>query len=119
MTEKFNFTSAQGDVYFERMPDDYVLPSDAIEVLPEGSKLIITHSETGHHHLMDVKERPQVKMYKLPKSITDCLLIVNETTVLEHNRSFDQHEPIEFSPGKYKVTRQRQYTAEGFKVVQD
>ena len=58
-------------------------------------------------------------MYTLPDSIMDCLLVVNDPVALEHLRDYDTHEPILFEKGTYKVTRQREYTAEGFRKVQD
>jgi hypothetical protein len=115
----FNKVCAQGDIYITRLPDDFKLPTDAVEQLPENGKLIITHSETGHHHVMDILEKPKVKMYTLPDSIMDCLLIVNDTVALEHLRAYDTHESIEFKPGNYKVRRQREYTPEGFRKVED
>ena len=38
---------------------------------------------------------------------------------LEHLREFDKHEPILFEPGVYHVRRQREYTPEGFRRVED
>jgi hypothetical protein len=110
----FDKVCAQGDIYIMKVCDE--LPEDAVEVKPEGDHVIVTHSETGHHHVM---EKEHVKMYTLPKSIMDCLLVVKEPTALEHLRSFDTHEPIMFGKGTYRVRRQREYTPEGFRKVQD
>lgn len=110
----FNKVCAQGDIYITKT--DMQIPSGAVEVSPEGQHLIITHSETGHHHVM---EREKAKMYTLPDSIMKCLLVVNDPVALEHLRSYDTHEPILFEPGSYIVHRQREYTAEGFRKVQD
>ena len=109
----FNKVCAQGDVYIIKV--NMEIPKNAVEVQPEGNHLIVTHSETGHHHVM-VKEK--AKMYNLPDSLTS-LLVVNESTVLEHQRDYDTHESIMFEPGTYIVRRQREYTAEGFRKVQD
>ena len=110
----FKNVCAQGDIYIRRV--NMEVPKNAVEVQPEGKHIIVTHSETGHHHVM---EREKVKMYTLPDSIMDCLLVVNDPVALEHLRDYDTHEPIMFEPGTYKVTRQREYTAEGFRKVQD
>lgn len=109
----FNKTAAQGDVYFERIAE---LPAGAVAVAPEGEHVIVAHSETGHHHVMD---RKAVTMYRLPEEIYECFLVVKEPAVLEHRRSFDTHEPIQFEPGTYRVRRQREYVAEGFRRVED
>jgi len=109
----FKNICAQGDVYIRRIDS---LPQNAVEVAPENGHLIVAHSETGHNHVM---EASKAKMYTLPDSIMDCLLVVEESTVLEHLRSFDTHEPILFEPGVYHVRRQREYTSEGWRKVQD
>jgi hypothetical protein len=109
----FKNVCAQGDIYIMRT--NMEVPKDAKEVKPEGDHLIVTHSETGHHHVM---ERENVKMYTLPDALTS-LLVVTEESVLKHLRSYDTHEPIKFTPGNYIVRRQREYTPEGFRKVED
>jgi hypothetical protein len=110
----FKNVCAQGDVYIRCVNTS--IPANAVEVKPEGNYVIVTHSETGHHHVM-VKEK--VKMYNLPDSIMKCLLVVNDPVALEHLRDYDTHESIMFDKGTYEVTRQREYTPEGFRKVQD
>lgn len=110
----FKTVCAQGDVYIRRVHME--IPKNAVEVQPEGKYVIVTHSETGHHHVM---EREKVKMYQLPDSIMDCLLVVSDPVALEHLRDYDTHEPIMFDKGTYHVKRQREYTPEGFRKVQD
>lgn len=112
----FTNTCAQGDIYIQRLADDTVIPDNATRVPNENGALIVTHSETGHHHVID---GDTAVMYRLPESITDCLLVVNQPTVLKHLRQHDTHEPIAFEPGTYKVRRQREYVPEGFRLVQD
>ena len=111
---KFKNVCAQGDIYIVRT--NMKVPVGAVEVAPEGKHIIVTHSETGHHHVM---EREKVKMYKLPDSIMKCLLVVEQPVALEHLRGYDTHEPIWFEPGSYVVHRQREYTPEGFRKVED
>lgn len=104
---------AQGDIYIRRVGG---LPANAIPVEAEHGRVIVTHSETGHHHVMDAAT---VTMFRLPDSIMDCLLVVDKPTVLEHLRQHDTHEPIQFEKGTYHVRRQREYTPEGFRRVED
>ena len=111
--KSFKNVCAQGDIYIRRIDK---LPENAVEVTPEHGKYIVTHSETGHHHVM---EATKTKMYTLPDSIMDCLLVVNEPTTLEHLRDFDTHEPILFDNGVYHVRRQREYIPEGYRRVED
>jgi hypothetical protein len=109
----FNNICAQGDILIRKVS---ALPDNVQRVDPENGVVIVTHSETNHHHVMDAS---CVEMYRLPDSIMDCLLVVNEPTTLEHLRNFDTHEPILFQPGTYHVRRQREYTPEGFRRVED
>lgn len=104
---------AQGDVYIRRVN---AIPSNAEKAAPENGHVIVTHSESGHHHVMDADN---VTMYRLPDSIMDCLLVVDKPTALEHLREHDTHEPILFEKGTYHVRRQREYTPEGFRRVED
>lgn len=110
----FDKVCAQGDIHIMRI--DGTLPKDAKEVEPKNGKLIVTHSETGHHHTMDATK---AKLYELPDSIMDCLLVVENETTLDHNRPHDTHEAIRFKPGTYRVRRQREYTPEGWRRVED
>lgn len=109
----FENNCAQGDVFFRRINS---LPDGVSEVKFKTGPVIVTHSETGHHHVMD---RETTTMYRLPESVYDCFLVVKETTSLEHRRSNDTHEAIQFNPGIYHVRRQREYTPEGFRRVED
>jgi hypothetical protein len=109
----FRNVCAQGDVYIRRINK---LPDGVVEVPAVNGQLIVTHSETGHNHVM---EATKAKMYTLPNSIMDCLLVVEDPVSLEHLRHFDTHEPILFDKGIYHVHRQREYTPEGFRRVED
>lgn len=108
----FNKTAAQGDVYFLRVD---VLPAGVV-MIDATDMVVIAHSETGHHHVMDART---VKMYRLPEEIYECFLVVKEATPLEHLRSFDTHESIMFEPGVYHVRHQREYTPEGWRRAAD
>ena len=109
----FENTCAQGDILIQRIDS---LPEGLTEVAPQGDRLIVTHSETGHHHVM---ARQTAAMYRLPEEIYECFLVVKEPTALEHLRPHDTHEPIMFQPGTYRVRRQREYTPEGLRRVED
>ena len=109
----FQETCAQGDIYIQRIDS---LPEGLGKVEPAGGWVIVTHSETGHHHVMD---RKTVTMYRLPEEIYECFLVVSEPAALEHLRPVDTHEPVMFQPGNYRVRRQREYTPEGLRRVED
>ena len=110
----FEKCAAQGDIWFIKI--DNVDVSGMIEVEPENGELIVTHSETGHHHVM---EPTSAKMYRSANDLYDSILVIEKPTSLDHKRTFDTHESILFEPGNYKVRRQREYTPEGFRRVED
>lgn len=111
--ETFTDTCAQGDIYIQRID---ALPDGLTKAAPEkNGKLIVTHSETGHHHVMDAAH---VSMFSNDNPMV-CYLYVEQPTALEHLRQFDTHAPISFQPGNYKVNRQREHTPEGWRRVED
>jgi hypothetical protein len=110
----FKKICAQGDILIMRIN---ALPAGVVPVAAESGKLIVTHSESGHHHVMAAE---RTKAYRLPDSIMDIFLEVQRGgDVLKHLRPHDTHEPIQFKPGIYHVRRQREYVPEGFRRVED
>ena len=111
--KEFTRIAAQGDLLIIRVDD---LPEGLVEATPEGGKHILAHSETGHHHTVPagdvtVLERPNDPLAAGMKVLRECALI--------HERPFDTHEPIRLEPGNYLVRRQREYTPEGYRRVED
>lgn len=115
----FNNICAQGDVLMRRVKS---IPKTALPVTHVNGEVIVTHSETGHHHVMVLDqetETPAVEMFSAKDNPLIAWLKVNRPTALEHRRPHDTHEPIMFEPGIYEVRRQREYTPEGWRQVQD
>lgn len=102
---------AQGDLNIFAVAG---IPEGLKEVIAENSTHILAHSETGHHHVIDGNT---VRVYEVDefKSFLD----VEKPTNLRHLRSFDTHEEIKLPAGKYFITRQREYTPEGFRRAAD
>lgn len=109
----FKNTCAQGDIYIRRVEE---IPAEAELVSPEQGRVVVTHSETGHDHVM---ESAAAEMFRIPGDVWKAYLKVYEKTPLRHLRTYDTHEPIMFEPGNYIVHRQREYTPEGLRQVQD
>lgn len=109
----FRTQAAQGDLLITRIEK---LPSGVVQVAPERGAVVIGHSETGHHHVMDADT---VEMYRLPDEIYECFLVVKAPTALRHLRGFDTHEPIMHETGIYRVRRQREHTPEGWRRAAD
>mgnify|MGYP003642380375 CR=1 FL=1 len=111
----FNRICAQGDVLIIRLDDAPDL-GNVTEVQPEGNHLIVTHSETGHHHVL---ERESASMFTNNDNELESFLVMHRECNLTHMRAHDTHAPINLPPGNYKVIRQREYTPEGYRRVQD
>lgn len=111
-------TVAQGDILI--IPTEQI--PDRAQKLDRKGRLIVTHSETGHHHVID---RPKVDMYQDPEDPLVAWLEVHgeeslpQIAELVHERPHDTHETIGLPPGKYEVRRQREYTPEGWRQVMD
>lgn len=110
----FKKLAAQGDVLFEKIEK---LPEGLEPVKAEKGYLIVTHSETGHHHV--VLERSAQMLIDKTNSFIAYLNIL-EPCEITHMRNFDTHRPIAFDKGDIiKVRRQREYTPEGWRKAQD
>lgn len=117
--QTFGKIAAQGDVIFRRYDH---LPVGLTRVEPVDGALVVTHSETGHHHVMVLDRKhsktPAVEMYATDNPLV-AWIKVNRPTALDHLRPHDTHESILFAPGVYEVRKQREYTPEGFRKVID
>lgn len=115
----FDTICAQGDVLIRRVTS---IPASATAVAPANGAIIVTHSETGHHHQM-VLDRdadvPSVEMFSATDNPLLAWIKVNRPTSLDHLRPHDTHESILFQPGIYEVRRQRENTPEGWRQVAD
>lgn len=110
----FDHSAAQGDILIMRIDD---LPEDLRESKPVDNQYIVAHSETGHHHAMTAEG---VRMYTAANDPMVLFLAVdNEYADLIHNRSFDTHETLRLKQGNYIVRRQREYTPEGWRRIED
>lgn len=114
----FDKCAAQGDVLFIKVD---AIPDNLTEQEPNGSnELVITHSETGHDHVMvlDRQDLPAVQMFNGDNPLISWLK-VNRPTSLDHKREHHTHESIVFQPGMYEIRRQQESTPEGWRRVAD
>ena len=92
----------------------------AVTSIPEGleekkaKQHILAHSETGHHHVIDGNT---VRVFEQDEFVS--YLDVKKKADVVHLRSFDTHAPVSLDPGQYKITRQREYTPEGYRRAAD
>ena len=106
--------AAQGDILITRVQK---LPKDVVKAKPCNGKFIVAHSETGHHH--SVAERG-VQYFTTKNPMVAYLSVINDVEAkLEHERSFDTHEPLLLKGGTYEIRRQREHTPQGWRRVED
>ena len=99
---KFQKIAAQGELIITRVDD---LPSKHGEkVAPVGSFLIVGHSETGHHHVVDADCATLTRIDPFT-----AWLDVRKATRLTHQREFDTHPAIELQPGVYQFRTGREF----------
>lgn len=114
----FKNMAAQGDLLIRRIDK---LPDDAKKVKSENGVFVVAHSETGHNHV--IADRPNVTLYTTDNPMISYLQVVEATdateTIIEHLRSFDTHESISIPNGIFEIRRQREYTPEGWRRVED
>jgi hypothetical protein len=78
-----------------------------IEEIPQAAKLVKTgknhivgHSETGHHHVLELTT-PNLRVYELDNEL---YLDVQDIGTLTHKKTGkDVHTPHKIVPGKYRV----------------
>lgn len=112
---------AQGDVLFVRVAS---LPANAVERKRSG-QLVVAHSETGHHHSIADKA---VTHFEVPGDSLNCFLRLDDGLAeiggvdVIHHRAWDTHETVRLlgKPGDvWQVRRQREWSPEGWRRVED
>lgn len=101
----------QGDVLVERILS---VPSNLIPIARENGRVILAHGEvTGHAHAISDSH---AELFTSPTHQGVTFLQIPEiAAALAH----DEHATITLPPGNYRVTRQREYSPEAIRNVQD
>lgn len=89
------------------------IPAEA--KLQTDKQRIVAHSETGHHHVMDVPA--ETKYYTLSDMVD--FVETREPVQIRHLRGWDTHETVELPSGTYKIIRTREWTSEGERLARD
>lgn len=116
---------AQGDVLIIPRGAKFKMPAGVEEVKPEGGRLIVAHSETGHHHAIDVDATsPAAMLFRVPNDPMTTFLKVKGAADIVHHRPWDTHETLRmYAPDDgecvYEIKRQREPTPEGWRRVED
>lgn len=104
---------AQGDLLLRRVED---APTGTPRE-PEAGRHVLAHSETGHHHW--IKAIPGAEVWDHPTDPLVAYLRLSEATDLIHARPWDTHETLHVPAGTWEVRRQREYTPDGWRRVED
>ncbi len=102
----------QGDVLVRRIK---ALPKNIKPAAPENGRLVLAHGEaTGHHHSFALSDR--VALFREDGSGGGLFLsITGAPAALEHQ----EHTALVLAPGNYEVVRQREYSPEAIRRVED
>jgi len=105
--KSFSKVAAQGEITIRRV-DPMKIAGSAL--LPEGGKLIIGHSETGHHHVLEHMRGASVTVLdRAPDGMRILYAILEEPNKLVHERGHDTHETIDLAAGEYEIRIAREY----------
>ena len=93
---------------------------ELVNVKPEDGKLIIAHSETGHHHCIDIERSKEAQfLIDETNSLIGLLKVQGVPADLEHLRPNDTHETFRIAEGDYIVKYHTQPTPQGWERVVD
>lgn len=110
--KEFTKTAAQGEISIYRVGDvaeGAKLPDGFKPMAPEGGLLIVGHSETGHHHVIDAKCGVVGVMDRPPEGMKILKALLTEPTELRHLRGTDTHDSLMLAPGEYEFRIQREF----------
>jgi hypothetical protein len=103
---------AQGDITITAVTK---APKGEI-IAPTSGQVVVAHSETGHHHSIN---STVARLERGEDPWTCYLHVEGEYADLVHHRDVNPHETIRLPKGAYRIRRQREWTPEGWRAVQD
>ncbi len=115
--KSFTQTAAQGDILFNKVDD---IPNGFIEMKKNDGSYVVAHSETGHHHT--VSQHDCVVFHNTQDPMIMFMKLIKPSVEIKHHRTFDTHETLKADGGVgsiYEIRRQREYTPEGWRRVED
>lgn len=85
------------------------LPKGAI-LKEETDKYVVAHSETGHHHILQVKDKVDMSKFKVYSLNGDTYIEVPQMAELWHQKTGkDVHTPHTITPSVYKVVIKKEF----------
>ena len=97
----------QGEVYVEKIEET---PDGLIEFTGEmdGASYIISHSESGHHHVIDEADCTVMEHPEPPAGMQILYAIVERPTSLRQNAA-NAHESAPLGAGTYELRISREF----------
>lgn len=106
--KSFKSVAAQGEITIRRLGKG-AAPAGSV-LKPEAGLLIIGHSETGHHHVLEHTRGATVTVLeRAPEGMKILHAILTEANSLVHKREHDTHETIALEPGEYEIRIAREF----------
>lgn len=106
--KSFKSVAAQGEITIRRIGKGAVPTGSALK--PDNGMLIIGHSETGHHHVLEHTRGATVTVLeRAPEGMKILHAILTEANSLVHKREHDTHETIALEPGEYEIRIAREF----------
>ncbi len=105
----------QGDVFIQRLPDDFQIPAEAKQVPKDKGRTILAYGEvTGHAHAFGGRKQPL--LFRAGDDVmTGYLVVEGLPASLRH----EEHAKIDLPAGKYKIRIQREYSPGEIRAVAD
>ena len=104
MVDKVTFrkVAAQGELLITKMKGKPKASGKTVD--PVNGLLIVGHSETGHHHVVDADCATLTRVDEFLAYLT-----VIKPTELVHQRGFDTHRSVALQPGMYEFRTGREF----------
>jgi hypothetical protein len=104
--KNFKTCAAQGEISLGKIA---AIPRGLKRVGATNGRVIVGHSETGHHHTLDERCVEVYEASTAPAGMRILYAIVNSATTLDHERPHDTHESVGLQPGMYEFRIGREY----------
>lgn len=105
--------AAQGEITIRRLgdvPDKRTVRAGCTPLALENGRIVIGHSETGHHHVLSSNNGAEVIVLdRPPEGMRILYAILENPTSLDHLREHDTHDSIMLIPGEYEFRIAREF----------
>ena len=89
------------------------IPATAKEQ-PKEQRVVLAHSETGHHHAVDNNPEQSVVLFATDNPRVAFLRVDSDHADVVHHRDWHTHETWRLPRGSYQINRQEELRPDGF-----